>query len=211
MSDNTEQLIARLADTAEPLRAVRLRTLSLRWIGGFVAYAALLIAITGVAENFAAAFTHPLFAIELALLGALVISAVFASAILAFPDRYQRSRFVWLPFVLAIALIALLVVDFNRAPIQMPPLGHGYECLSCISLYALLPGAWLLFQLRTLASTHAGMAGAMALISSFSMGALALRVKESTDDVAHVLVWHYLPTLLVAALGVVLGRRLLKW
>lgn len=211
MNDRTDQLIASLAATATPQPPVRLRNLCMRSMAAFALYAAVLIACSGVRPDLATAASNPLFVLEILLLLALVMSAALSATLASFPDRHQYSKLLWLPVVLLVAFAGVLAAEFANNPSDILPTGHGAECLSCISLYALLPGAYLLVAMRRLASTRPGLAGATALLASFSLGALALRMKEATDYMPHLIQWHYLPMLAVAFIGVLLGRWLLKW
>jgi hypothetical protein len=211
MNDKTDQLIASLANETTAVKPVRLAALCVRWMGGFAFYAVALVAYTGVRPDVMVAFTHPLFAAEILLLIGLVLSCACAAAMLSFPDRYQQRTLVWAPLALTLAFVGTLIAAWLTSPTDIVPTGHGLECLSCISVYALLPGAWLFWEIRKLASTHAAWAGATAVLASFSMGALALRLKEATDYMPHLLQWHYLPMLAVALLGLALGKLLLKW
>ena len=61
------------------------------------------------------------------------------------------------------------------------------------------------------ASTHPYSAGSVALLAAFGIGALSLRLAEPTDSIMHVMLWHYLPMLSVAILGLWLGKLVLKW
>jgi hypothetical protein len=65
--------------------------------------------------------------------------------------------------------------------------------------------------MRKYASTHYRLAGSVALLFSFSVGALWLRLHEMTDSIVHVIEWHYLPMLVIGIVGLWLGQRLLKW
>ncbi len=211
MSDKTEQLIASLAGEAVAVRPVTMGAVCARWMAGFVSYVAILVAITGVRPDFAELLHHPLFVGEIGLLAALVISSALTAALLSFPDRYQQRWLLRLPLVLFVAFAGVLIAEWLQHPIATPFTFQGAECLTCITAYALVPGAWLLWQMRKLASTHADTAGAAAVMASFAMGAMALRLKEPTDSIAHLVQWHYVPMLAAALIGLGLGKRLLKW
>jgi len=211
MNDKTDQLIASLAQETAAIKPVRLRVLIMRWLGGFAAYALALIACTGTRADLADAMTRPFFALEILLLAGLIASTALTAAVLSFPDHYQRQTIAWLPVPLGLAFAALMAIASLTSPATIVAVAHGPECLSCIALYALLPGAFLFWQMRRMASTQTSLAGATAVIAAFSMGALALRLKEPTDYIPHLLQWHYLPMLAAAVLGVALGKWLLKW
>jgi len=65
--------------------------------------------------------------------------------------------------------------------------------------------------MRKYASTHYRLAGSVALLSAFSVGAMWLRLHEVNDSIAHVIEWHYLPMLAIGLIGLWLGRVVLKW
>ena len=75
----------------------------------------------------------------------------------------------------------------------------------------LLPAGWTFYSMRKYASTHYRLAGSVALLSAFSVGALWLRLHEVNDSIVHVIEWHYLPMLAIGWLGWRLGKRILKW
>jgi hypothetical protein len=58
----------------------------------------------------------------------------------------------------------------------------------------------LLFAWRA-DSTHYRLAGSVALLSAFSVGALWLRLHEANDSIVHVIEWHYLPILAIGIAG----------
>lgn len=67
------------------------------------------------------------------------------------------------------------------------------------------------YFMRHQASTHCAIAGSVALLSAFSVGALWLRLEEVNDSILHVVEWHYLPMLAIGILGLGLGKKILKW
>ena len=211
MNDKTQQLIASLAGEGIPVRPVTLRVLCGRWAMGLITYVAVIIAITGVRPDFVELLHNPLFAAEIGLLIAIILSSALMAGLLSYPDRYQQRRILWLPLGLFGGFVSVLGMEWFQHPVATPFTFEGAECLSCITAYALMPGAWLLWQMRKLASTHAAQAGAAAVMASFAIGALALRVEEPTDSIAHLVQWHYLPMLAAALIGLGLGKRVLKW
>lgn len=210
MHDKTDQLIASLANET-PRAPLSLRSVCGRWIAGFMAYLAVLVAVTGVRSDLAEALARPWFVAEMLVLLALVISTAFCGVLAAYPDRHQHARITYLPAFLMLIFFAILGMEWMQAPPNLLPPLHDIECLLCISAYALLPGAWLLYQMHKLASVRPSLAGALALVASFSLGAFATRLKEATDYIPHLITWHYLPMFLAALVGMVLGRWLLRW
>lgn len=207
----TEQLIAQLA--AEPAAAPAVSPLRLgrHWLLGLLVYGIIVTLFSSTRPDLWLAMQHPLFLMEILLLLALVITSVVAAALLSFPDLYQRRGFVYVPLGLlaCFAVVMLLALMADPRAAQGP--GHGLGCLTCISLYAIIPGLLLLRAMARLASTHGAWAGVMAFLAAFAAGGLLLRLHEPTDAIAHVLVWHYAPMAGVALLGMLVGRRFLRW
>jgi len=207
-----ENLIGQLAQeggAVEP--ALHPIALSLKWMALAAAYLLVLLLFSGVRNELAAAFEHPWFAIEAALLVAMFIATSVSAALLSFPDMYQMRRAVWMPLavfgVLACVLFMAWRADVPPAPLPV----HGIECTLAILMVALLPGAWLLYAMRKLASTHYQWAGSIALLHAFSVGAMWLRLQENNDSILHVLQWHYLPMIVFGILGLWVGKLILKW
>lgn len=185
--------------------------LSLKWMALSAAYLGVLLLFSGVRSEFAAAFTGTWFASEVALLVALFIATSVSAALLSFPDLYQMRHMVWTPLAV-FALFAVVLFMAWQADVPPAPLPvHSIECTLSIVMVALLPGGWLLYAMRKLASTHYRWAGSTALLHAFSVGALWLRLQENNDSVLHVLQWHYLPMIAFGILGLWLGKLILKW
>jgi len=186
-------------------------TLSLKWMALSAAYLLVLLLVSGVRNELATAFEHPWFAIEVTLLVSMFITTSVSAALLSFPDVYQMRRAVWMPMavfgVFACVLLMAWRADMPPAPLPV----HGIECTLAILMVALLPGAWLLYAMRKLASTHYQSAGSIALLHAFSVGALWLRLQENNDSILHVLQWHYLPMIGFGILGLWVGKLILKW
>jgi hypothetical protein len=156
-------------------------------------------------------FHEPLFMAEIMLLTALLLSAIFNAAILSFPDQYQFRRIIGLPAVVFGIFCAVMVMAWRAMPVPNPPVPDGMECLVCITLLSLAPALMIFYKIRRMASTRPAYAGASATLAAFAIGALALRLSEDTNSITHIVIWHYAPMLAAAAIGIVLGRKLLKW
>lgn len=206
-----DALIASLAESAQPVRpAPHPLRLCLRWSAGAFIYIALASLMLGWRADLAARLHSPLFLAELGLLAAVMVSTLLAAALLSFPDLHQKARLAWLPLPALALFAAFLFTSFTDSP-ALPPPPHGMECLTCITLLATAPAAWVMHVLRRQASTHYRLAGSLALLASASIGGLTLRLSENTDSVAHLIQWHYLPLAGFGVAGLALGRKFLKW
>ena len=82
------------------------------------------------------------------------------------------------------------------------------DCALCIGSVAMLPSLLLFGILRRGATVRPMQAGIFAVLAASAIGCLTLRLSEANDSLAHLLLWHYLPTLIFAALGAVIGARI---
>lgn len=209
---NTEELIKALAQDGAPVKpASHPFVQCAKWMAGGAVYAALSVMYLGLRPDIMLKLHSPLFVAELGLLAGIIVATLLSAALLAFPDMHQKRGVAFAP-VLALVLFVLAIFlawHADSPPSALPE--HNVECLLCIASLALLPAAWMLYSMRKFASTHPYLAGGIALLCAFSIGALALRLSEQTDSMVHVVQWHYLPMIGVGIVGLWLGRVFLKW
>ncbi len=210
--DDMEKLIATLSKDAVAVKpAPRPWLLSMQWLAVAACYLIISLAISGLRADWLQQLHKPWFVFEVLVLAGIFISTALSAAILAFPDLHQQRRAayapVWMFALFVIVLMFALLADEPPAPLPM----HSFECTLSIFLFSLLPTVAIFYAMRKLASTHPQLSGVVAALFAFSTGALWLRLHEQTDSVIHVIEWHYLPMLVIAMMGMWLGRRLLKW
>jgi hypothetical protein len=210
--DNIEQLVASLSKDAQAVKpAPRPWLLSLKWMAVAAAYIIVALAFSGLRPDLMLQFHQPWFVIEIVLLAGIFVSTALSAAILAFPDLHQQRRAafapVWIFTLFALALVFALLADNPPSPLPV----HSFECTLSIFMFSLLPTAGIFYTMRQFASTHLHLSGIVAVLFAFSTGALWLRLHEQTNSVIHLIEWHYLPMIGVAALGWWLGKKLLKW
>lgn len=209
---DTEKLIDSIVHGAGPVTpAAHPYVLSAKWLAGMAVYLALSLAIFGVRPDLSQSLHSFLFAAEIGLLAAIVISASLSAALLSFPDVHQKRLLAFTPVVMATFFVLVIFLAWHADTPASPPPIHSMQCTANISFLALLPAVWLLYLMRGFASTHPYLAGSIALVSAFSVGALSLRLSEPTDLIMHVIQWHYLPMVAVVILGLWLGKIFLKW
>jgi hypothetical protein len=210
--DNIEQLIAGLSKEAQATKpAPRPLLLGLKWIAIAAAYIVISLIIAGPRPDWALQLHKPWFVAEVALLLGILISTAFSAAILSFPDLHQQRRAAFAPvWIFALFAMTMILSLFADNPPSPPPV-HTFECTLNILVFSLLPSAGIFYAMRQFASTHLHLSGIVAVLFAFSTGALWLRVHEQTDSILHLIEWHYLPMIAVAALGWWLGKKILKW
>ena len=210
--EKIDELVARLALDSQAVRlAPNPFKLSGQLTGAAILYLAISLAFSGVRPDWQDKIHNVWFIAEIVALFAVFLFTSLSAALLGFPDQYQKRNLVFAPIGLfALFLLILLFSARVEQPLTTLPI-HSFQCTIGITLMALLPAAWTYFALRNYASTHYRLAGSVALLSAFSVGALWLRLHEETDSISHVFVWHYLPMLVIGLIGLWLGKILLKW
>jgi hypothetical protein len=210
--NDIEQLVKQLSSEATPIRPVPSPwMLSLKWSTMTFTYLLVILAISGVRPDLTQALQDPWFVAELVLLILTLLASNLGGALLAFPDLHQQRPLAYTPVALFAVFSILLAFAWHADTPPAPFPVHSFECTLDITYLSLLPAALAFFVLRRYASTHPHWTGSIALLSSFSVGALWLRLYEVNDSILHVVQWHYLPMIVVGFLGWMLGARLLKW
>lgn len=215
--NNTFDLIARLSKESKPTRKARTPCYwALRLLALLALYAVGCQYFLGFRPDLGLQLLRPLFALETLLLSFLLLSSVVAAVLAMYPDVYQKRQLLKLPY--AFFMLLVVAVGFQLMmpidPRMLMPEGagiHAMECAICIASVALIPSALIFALLRKNASVHQFQAGSFAVLASSAIGCLTLRLAEANDSIIHLVQWHYLPTLLFAALGALAGKWLLRW
>ena len=209
---NIDELITKLAqDTATVKRAPHPFVLSIEWMAVAALYLVVSLMISGTRHDLLAELHHPWFAAEIAALVGIFISTSLSAALLSYPDLHQMRRIAFAPVVTfaLFVVVMLLAWQADNPPAPLPV--HSFECTISITLVSLLPALWIFYVMRKFASTHTHWAGGIAVLFSFSIGALWLRLYEQNDSITHVIEWHYLPMIAFGIIGMWLGKVVLKW
>lgn len=208
---NLDQLIGALSSQPPRRRLAFGPRLALDYVVVTLYVAALVIFYMGARPDLAQQLLRPLYALEVGSLYALLLSTLVATNILGYPDLSQKQHWLLVPpgcfLVFALTIGLAWLAD---QPPAAPP-ADELTCLIEILEFSLLPAAYSLFRLRGMATTRPKLAGVAAVLAAFSTGALVLRLAEETNAIGHLVVWHYLPGLGVAILGVLIGKLVLRW
>lgn len=170
----------------------------------------------GLRPDLAVQFTRPFFVAEIALLLALFLTSAIAAVLSMYPDAYQKRQLLKLPYVALLAVFALMSFQIlmphdTRMVMPVGPHVHTLECALCISSVALIPSALIFAIIHKGASVRPFQAGTFAALAATAIGSLTLRFAEENDSIEHLVTWHYIPTLLFAGVGALVGRWLLEW
>jgi hypothetical protein len=211
---DTEQLIRSLAaDNTHRARPV-----------GYVLMLALLAAAPvslllfftelGVRPDIMTAMRNPFFDLKFAVTLALAISAIAVALHLSRPEASLRG-FGWyllIPAGLLVAGISGEMMMPQRAPMMTRLVGNNSKfCMTFIPVISLPLLLAALLGLRHGAPTRPALSGAIAGMLSAGLAATLYASHCTDDSPLFVATWYTLATALVAAIGALIGSRMLKY
>ncbi len=140
-------LITKLSSEVKPTKPLG-KTIG--WIASLllllVLYAVIMQTFFGVRGDIFLQLTRPLFVAEIALMLLLFVTSVMSAVLTMYPDLYQKSRLLKLPFIIFFLLLGLFTVQFFTAQdlsMIAPEIDlQNMECTRCILLVALIPAAF---------------------------------------------------------------------
>lgn len=213
---STEKIIAELSSDLTRVETVgsALYPTVLMSLASIVAVAIGFAAGLNIRSDVSSLFIQPLFQIREAHLLLAALFATFAVQTLAIPGRsrlkYQLLCSLILPASFALTLLLKFALTSHFTPLSL----HLSEaaCTEAVLALSLGPSILLFFQIRRRATTHPAWTGALtgATTSLFASAALSLHCPN--DGPIHLLAWHLLlPLSIAAAAGSLAGRQWLRW
>jgi hypothetical protein len=168
----------------------------------------------GVRPDVMTAMHNPFFDLKFAVTLALAAAAITISLHLARPEASLRG-FVWLlaiPAGLLVAGISGEMMMPQRLPMMTRMVGHNSKvCLTAVPLLSLPLLAAALIGLRHGAPSRPALAGAMAGVMSAGLAATLYASNCTDDSPLFVATWYTLATLIVAAIGALVGSKVLRF
>ena len=210
----TDELITLLANDAGAVapRVWRQRY-ALALGAGLIGAALLMVMMLGVRPDIADAVHLPMFWVKLAFPVALAAGALFAAVRLSRPGvAIGRVGAMLAAPVLAIwvlAALALLGAPEDRAMLIW---GETWaDCLVNIPMLSVPAFVAVLWVMKTLAPVQPALAGAAAGLLAGALGAIIYALHCPELAAPFIGLWYLLGMLIPAALGAVIGPRLLRW
>jgi hypothetical protein len=202
-----EDLIQKLAAEAKPVRLVRLGFL--QFLGVFMV-AILSIgagaALVGLPWNIPVHFWSVRFLIESGLLLLLALLSTAQAFAFSIPGREWRLMSPLPMGVLGLWMV-LGIYFWLRAP--APIAGWGFACVGDIVAMGIAPAIFIFILVRKAAPLRRLRVGWSIFLAAGAFGALGSQLVCHNTDPLHILVWHMIPTAVIACLGIMLGRKLL--
>lgn len=211
---DTDQLIRTLAaDNAYRSKPVGV-TLTLALLAASPVSIAIFASALGVRPDVMTAMHNPFFDLKFAVTLALAISAIALGLHLSRPEASPKG-WIWLlavPVVLVGGGIVAEMMLPQRLPMLTRLIGHNAPiCLSAIPAMSLPLLAASLYGLRHGAPTRPALAGAVAGLMSAGLAATLYASHCTDDSPLFVATWYTLATAFVAAIGALVGSRVLRY
>jgi hypothetical protein len=211
---DTEQLIRSLAaDNSHRARPVSY-VLMLALLAAAPVSLLIFFAELGVRPDIMTAMRNPFFDLKFAVTLALAISAIAVALHLSRPEASLRG-FGWyllIPAGLLVAGISGEMMMPQRAPMMTRLVGNNSKfCMIFIPAISLPLLLAALLGLRHGAPSRPALSGAIAGMLSAGLAATLYASHCTDDSPLFVATWYTLATALVAALGALMGSRMLKY
>lgn len=210
----TDHLIDMLARGVEPAERPRwARRMALTLVVGLVV-AVLLVALgLGVREDLAGAARMPVMMKAMFSAAAAAIMLPLAVRLMK-PGRPLGWRIGAVLVFLGVCAAAIVIALMGEAPEDRMAawMGGGFPwCVVVVPILAAPTAAGLLWLMRAFAPTRLTLAGAVIGALSGGIGTMAYAMYCPVDSAAFVVTWYVVAIALCAALGAVIGARLLRW
>jgi hypothetical protein len=209
----TDHLIRALAADAAPRRGFRSQFALMSSCGIAVAALAFFL-VVGFRRDLFQVIQSVQFVFKVIVMLALAVIATGATLRTGDPgwnmDRWM-SALACIPILLAGAAALELVVTPHSEWVTLLVGHNAWRCMTLIPFLSVGPLACLLLALRHGAPARPDLAGAMAGLGAGGIAATFYATNCTDDSPLFVLTWFSLATLLVAAVGYLVGRRLLVW
>ena len=208
---STDDLIRSLASTAGARRSASLQAAFAVTVAASLACALLLVfSVIGIRPDFADMAVRMPFGFKLAYTGSLVVGTSVVALYAATPGASATALYALSPAVI------LLVLGVIFDPTGFPILGRtNTAVVFCVGsiLFLSLPAMILTFVvvMRKGAPTQPLFAGAVIGVLAASVGALAYTLACKNDGTAFVAIWYAVACAIMAGIGAVVGRRVLRW
>ena len=214
MTPSTESLIDGLADRLVPLRAKQLeRRLVLAVAAGTVVVLSLVIGVVGLRPDLSSAAGDSDFWAKLAYTGFIAMVALAGARHLARPEVSNTNLAYFAVPVGALALLAIF--ELSRAsPDQRDALIFGISWRECPLLIIALAVPLLAILLRVFSSfapQRPRLTGGVVGLAAGATTAMLYSLHCPETAMTFLLLWYTAGMVIVAAIGAIVGPRILRW
>ncbi len=208
-----KDLIANLCKEHAEIKPYCSRNSYFEWLAMIAIYVTVVLAICGIRDDISERMMDRNFVIELGICAIIALWAGYAQIITNVPSKYCFIRNLIIPAFLVLVL-AVLIVIFGKVSRETLSESMGqmhFETTGVLVALTIFPALYSFFRLCRGAPTKLGLSGAMTLLSSATVAYIILRLYFQSDDLSSIMLWCYIPILLLSMCGILIGRKFLKW
>lgn len=215
---DTNELIDALTRDLQPVRRLQAPCMRAAALCGFAlaAVAAVIHVLGGPRPDWRDVLHSPaLMAGDLLMPVAGFLAAV-AAFILAVPDTKIRRPVVLLLGLATLAwagicLKAAAAVTLQDIHAEFHEIAESAACVKALVFMSAIPLAASFFMALRAAPVWRGWAGYALTLSMASFGAFGMRFFCPSDAPSHLMLWHFLPVVILSVFGGLLGRVILRF
>lgn len=142
------------------------------------------------------------------LTASMAILLVYYSSI---PGLFNRWFTYLSPLMLLILALVIPLGTRPHASIQEElNLVQGI-CGGLITIISAIGSVFLFKWAKKNAPTNYAVTGFGIAVATASLGSLLMQLVCAHDTVLHIYIWHFIPTLVLAGLGAIIGKKILRW
>lgn len=214
MIDDSERLIAALAQDLKPVRAFRRRDGLMLVALALIATIGAVLMIKGARSGLDDGGISVFFLLANGILLMLGLASATAVVTMASPrvsNRYDGPR--WALATAAVLPLAAVVLLFVHRAAWQPLLGptDGMHCFLDASLSSLAIAAALLAWLKRGAPVAPERSGLLLGVAAGALGSFAYGLSCPVDTLFHLAIWHFLPVLVVGLAGRAVVPAIIRW
>jgi len=215
---DTSKLIDSLTQDLQPVRALRgpVTRGTIMSFTALVLVTGMIALLGGPRADWLTVLQNPVFMSgDILMLVAGFISAV-AAFTLAVPDTKIRkpviallctATIIWV----GICLFAAVSVTAESFHAEITDIGKSAACFKALIFMSALPLIISFSMALRSAPVWRGWTGYALTLSMASFGAFSMRFFCPSDSYAHLLLWHFMPVVILSVLGGLLGRIILRF
>ena len=211
----TDDLVAMLATgsaAAEPDATTRRYATAIGW-GGLGAML-LMAVLLGVRQDIGQAALQPIFWVKLGYVVCLAVASLFAASRLSRPGLSLAAVAPALaaPLLFIWTLAAISLTGSNPTERESLLFGRTWNlCPFYIAMLSVPVLAAVTWAIKGLAPTRLSLAGGAAGLASGAIGAVVYTLHCQETGAPFLATWYVLGVLIPAAIGALLGPRVLRW
>lgn len=122
----------------------------------------------------------------------------------------KRKSFIFLSLFILCWSVLLILIGVSEGYSLAQFRRFSPSCIRDILIIGVIPGMALFFLLRSGVYTQRFLSGVLGIGAALGVGAWGVQFTCHNDDPIHILLWHFLPLLVLASLGLWVGKKFLS-